>query len=333
VANGLLGADLVREGDAYRIERILRGDPTDLDRAPLDEPGVNVREGEYILAVNQRPILSNVPFSANLANLADHTVLLTVNDRPNLKGAREVAVTPVDDDRRLRYIDWVRRNREYVLEKTDGKIGYIHVPNMGTSGMVEFNRWFYPQLTKEGLVVDVRWNGGGFVSQQLVERLRRKVLSFDRSRGGGVYTYPYRVLNGPFVVLLNEQAGSDGDIFPYAIQTEGLAPVIGQRSWGGVIGIRNDKRMVDGGSLTQPEYAWWDTKRGWAMENFGVKPDIEVVNLPADEARGVDAQLDRGIAEVLRLHEANPPPRATFADPIPNKSRSAYRDEVSDPDR
>jgi tricorn protease len=169
----------------------------------------------------------------------------------------------VGSESRLRHIDWVRRNREYVLAKTDGKIGYVHVPNMGTDGMVEFNRWFYPQLQKEGMVVDVRWNGGGFVSQQLLERLRRKVISFDRSRGGGVYTYPFRTLNGPFVVLLNEQAGSDGDIFPYAVQMEKLAPVIGQRSWGGVVGIRNDKQMVDGGNLTQPEYAWWDTQRGW----------------------------------------------------------------------
>jgi tricorn protease len=330
VANGLLGAELVREGNAYRIQHIFRGDMTDLGRSPLDAPGVNVKEGEYILAVNQRPILPGVSFPANLANLADRGVLLTVNGSPTRKGAREVLVTPVGSESRLRYIDWVRRNREYVLAKTDGKIGYVHVPNMGTDGMVEFNRWFYPQLQKEGMVVDVRWNGGGFVSQQLLERLRRKVISFDRSRGGGVYTYPFRTLNGPFVVLLNEQAGSDGDIFPYAVQMEKLAPVIGQRSWGGVVGIRNDKRMVDGGNLTQPEYVWWDTQRGWAMENYGVKPDIEVVNYPQDEAKGVDPQLDRGISEVLRLHTEHPPLVPTFADPIPNKSRGAYRKELTD---
>jgi tricorn protease len=166
----------------------------------------------------------------------------------------------VGSESRLRYIDWVRRNREHVLAKTDGKIGYVDLPNMGTDGMVEFNRWFYPQLQKEGMVVDVRWNGGGFVSQQLLERLRRKVISFDRSRGGGVYTYPFRTLNGPFVVLLNEQAGSDGDIFPYAVQMEKLAPVIGQRSWGGVVGIRQangGRRQPDAAGVRVVGHAAW----------------------------------------------------------------------------
>jgi tricorn protease len=233
-------------------------------------------------------------------------------------------------DRRLRYVDWVRTNRERVAEATDGKIGYVHLPDMGTSGLREFNRWFYPQLDKEGMVVDCRWNGGGFVSQMMVERLRRKIVSFDRSRGGGVWPYPYRTLNGPFVVLLNEEAGSDGDIFPYVCQYEDLAPVIGQRSWGGVVGIRNDKRLVDGGNLTQPEFAWWDAARGWAIENHGVDPDIVVENPPQEEGRGRDPQLESGIEEVLRLHVENPPVRATFEGTIPDKSRAAYRSELEE---
>jgi tricorn protease len=326
---GMLGADVVREGNAYRIATIYRGDPADETRAPLDAPDLDVKEGEYILAVNRRPFAADRPFAAAFENTAGKQVLLSIAASTDGKNPRDVVVTPAGDERRIRYVDWVRREREAVAEATDGKIGYIHLPDMGTGGLSEFNRWFYPQMDKEGMVVDCRWNGGGFVSQMIVERFRRKIVSFDRSRAGGVFPYPYRTLNGPFVVLLNEEAGSDGDIFPYVCQYEGLAPVIGQRSWGGVVGIRADKALVDGGTLTQPEYAWWDETRGWAIENHGVDPDIVVENLPHDEGRGIDAQLLRGIEEVLRLHAENPPIRATFEDPIPDKSRGAYRSELN----
>jgi tricorn protease len=197
---------------------------------------------------------------------------------------------------------------------------------MSRDGMVAFDTWFYPQLDREGMVVDVRWNGGGFVSQLILERFRRRVLAFDRARGGGTWTYPYRTLNGPFVVITNEFAGSDGDIFPAAVQLEGLAPVIGKRSWGGVIGIRADKLLVDEGFLTQPEFAWWDPRQGWSLENRGVVPDVEVENLPQGLARGVDAQLDRAIREVLALRERRPPLRPDFG-PAPEKSRRAFEGE------
>ncbi len=325
VSSGVLGADVVREGDFFKVARIYRGDPADLDRSPLSAPGVGVREGDYLIAVNHRPFPTNRPFESSLQGLAGKEVVLTVNSKASKSGARDVVVKPLSSERRLRYIDWVRHNRETVLEKTGGKIGYVHIPNMGTEGLVEFNRWFYPQLDKEGMIVDVRWNGGGFVSQMILERFRRKIVSFDRSRGGAVYTYPYRTMNGPIVVLTNEEAGSDGDIFPYAVQMEKLGPVIGQRSWGGVVGIRNDKRLVDGGNLTQPEYAWWDPVGGWSIENQGVIPDIEVANLPQDAARGVDAQLDRGIEEVMKLHGERPPVRTAFG-PEPDKSRQAFRE-------
>jgi tricorn protease len=198
---------------------------------------------------------------------------------------------------------------------------------MWQQGLIQFNTWFYPQLDREGMVVDVRWNGGGAVSQMIVERLRRRVISFDRARGGGISTYPYRTLNGPFVVITNEFAGSDGDIFPAAVQLEGLAPVIGMRSWGGVVGIRGDKPLVDGGLLTQPEFAWWDPKQGWSLENRGVIPDIELQNLPQDLAKGVDAQLDRAIQEVMKLHDLKPPVRPGFG-PVRDRTRGAFAKEV-----
>jgi tricorn protease len=323
---GLLGIDAVREGDAYRIERIYRGDPADRTPSPLLQPGVNVAEGSYILAVNRRPLRADRSFEGNFQNLAGKTVLLTVNDRPRMKGAREVVVTPLGSDGRLRYVDWVRRNREAVLAASDGKIGYIHLPDMDEAGLREFETWFYPQLTLEGMVVDVRYNGGGWVSQLILDRLRRRPLHFDINRYGEPDTYPFRVLNGPFVVLVNEEAGSDGDIFPSMVQSEGLAPVIGTRSWGGVIGIRSEKSLVDGTMVTHPEFATWEPERGWILENHGVDPDIVIDNLPHEEAAGTDPQLTRAIEEVLRLHAENPPIEVTLR-AKPQRSRSAYRNE------
>jgi tricorn protease len=327
VGTGLLGADFTREGDVYKISRIYRGDPADGVRAALEEPGVNVKEGDYILAVDHRPFEKGKSFYAALEGRAGKEIVLTVGSSASKAGSRDVVVKAMNSDKKLRYADWVRKNREYVSEKTGGKIGYVHMPDMGRDGLVAFETWFYPQLAKEGMVVDVRWNGGGFVSQLIVERLRRDLISFDRSRGGGVYTYPARVLNGPFVVVTNEHAGSDGDIFPAAVQLEKLAPVIGMRSWGGVVGIRGDKPTVDGGMLTQPEFAWWDPKQGWGLENRGVIPDIEVQNLPQDVAKGVDMQLDRAIAEVMMLHDKEPPIRPKF-DTARDRSRKAFEKEL-----
>jgi tricorn protease len=326
VPNGLLGADFARDGEAFRITHILRGDPADEVSSPLAEPGAGIKEGDYILAINHQPVRKDVPIEAMLQADAGKRVLLTVNGTPTDRGARDVLVTPVYDDARLRYVDWVRKNREYVAAKTDGKIGYIHVPDMGGPGLVAFETWLYPQSDKDGLVIDVRWNRGGFVSQLLLEKLRRPILGYDLTRNGAVSPYPYAQRRGPFVVLTNNFAGSDGDIFPRAVQVEGLAPVIGERSWGGVVGIRGDKPMVDGGFLTEPEFAFWFRQGGWSVENQGVVPDIQVGWSPADAAAGHDTQLDAAIAEVLKRVKENPPlPYPT--DPGTDKSRKAYERE------
>ncbi len=170
---------------------------------------------------------------------------------------------------------------------------------------------------------------GGFVSQLILERLRRKLIAFDRARGGGLWSYPSSVLNGPFVVVTNQHAGSDGDIFPAAVQAEGLAPVIGERSWGGVVGIRGDKRLVDGGVLTQPEFAFWFMGKGWGIENHGVDPDIVVVNPPQDVARGLDAQLDRAIEECLKLREEGEWLQPEFEEQ-PQKTRDAFKERETE---
>ncbi len=326
VSTGLLGADLLREGHAFKVAKIYRGSAPDRVSSPLDEPGVEIAEGDYILAVNRRPFDGRRPIHAWLENTAGRPTLLTVNGKPEMEGSREVLVTPMASEADLRYSHWVRENREYVARKTGGRIGYIHLPDMWTDGLVEFNTWFYPQLDKEGMVVDTRWNGGGAVSQMILERLRRPLLSYSRVRGGGVGTYPDRVLKGPFVVLMNQFNGSDGDIFPKAVQLNGLAPVIGMRSWGGVVGIYGARSLVDGGLVTNPQSAWWDPRDGWELENHGVDPDIEVENMPQDVARGDDAQLDRGIEEVLRLHREHPPLEPGFGD-VRDRSRKAFRNE------
>jgi tricorn protease len=323
VSTGLLGIDAVRRGAAYEVARIYRGDPADGVRSPLAEPGVDVRVGQFILAVNHRPFAAGQPFLAAFENLADKDAVLTVNTRPDGNGARDVVVRMLGSERKLRYVDWVRRNREYVATRTGGKVGYIHLPNMGSDGLIAFDTWFYPQIDKQALVVDVRWNGGGFVSQRILERMRRKVVAVFHSRGGATSTYPVRTVDGPFVVLTNEYAGSDGDIFPTVVQLDKLAPVIGMRSWGGVVGIRNDKPLVDGGMPSQPEFAFWDPSHRWGTENRGVIPDIEVQNLPQDVARNVDAQLDRGLAELQKLMAQNPAPKRDFGQ-VPDRSRKAF---------
>lgn len=324
---GLLGAELVREAGVYRVTRIYRGDPADNVVSPLLAPGVRVKEGDYILAVNHRSFDARRPFHAAFEGAAGGDLVLTINDKPLPAGARDVVVRTLADDQRLRYVDWVRRNREYVARKSGGTIGYVHIPDMWQAGLIAFNTWFYPQLDRQGMVIDVRWNGGGAVSQMILSRLRRHVLSFDRARGGNISTYPNKVLNGPFVVLTNEFAGSDGDIFPAAVQLEKLAPVIGMRSWGGVVGIRGDRSLSDGGVLTQPEFAWWDPQQGWDLENRGVIPDIELQNLPQELAQGIDAQLDRAIAEVLSRKQQHPPIAPQFG-PVRKRTREAFQQEL-----
>jgi tricorn protease len=323
VSTGLLGIDTVRKGAGFEILRIYRGDPADGVRSPLSEPGIDVRTGQFIVAVNHRPFAAGQPFLAAFENLAEKDAVLTVNTRPDMADARDMVVHLLGSERKLRYADWVRRNREYVASKTGGKVGYVHLPNMGAEGLIAFDTWFYPQIDKQALIVDVRWNGGGFVSQRILERMRRKVIAVFHSRGGSTTTYPVRSVDGPLVVLTNEYAGSDGDIFPTVIQLDKLAPVIGMRSWGGVVGIRGDKPLVDGGMPTQPEFAFWDPSHRWGTENRGVIPDIEIQNLPQDVARAVDTQLDRGLTEIQKLMAQHPAPKRDFGQ-IPDRSRKAF---------
>jgi tricorn protease len=237
-------------------------------------------------------------------------VALSVNAQPTLEGAHEVSVQPLANEWDLRYHDWVESNRRKVDQATQGRVGYIHIPDMGAQGLTEFVRQYYPQVGKKGLIVDVRANGGGFVSQMILERLRRRVMGMENQREERPGTWPVSAFGGPMVAIADQYSASDGDIFPYYFRAYGLGPVIGQRTWGGVVGIRgNYAAMVDGGYSNVAEFGIYDLKSRWVVENEGVAPDIEVDDLPAELAAGKDAQLERGVAEVLKQIEVQKPAR------------------------
>ena len=300
VSVGLLGADLERDGDAVRIRRVVPGQPWD-DRlvSPLAQAHVGVAEGSVLLAVDDVAVGADRDPYELLQDKAGKPVRLKVAADASGKDAKTVTVTAVRSERGLRYAEWVEGNRRRVDERSKGALGYLHVPDMGGRGLVAFSRLFYPQVTKKGLVIDVRGNGGGFVSQMIVRRLDREVWAFMQPRHGAPSRYPEKALYGHSAVLIDQHAGSDGDIFPASFRIRGLGPLIGTRTWGGVVGIRGDKPFVDGGMSTQPEFAWWSPEHGWSVENRGVSPDIEVDVTPADRRAGKDPQLDRAIDWLL----------------------------------
>jgi tricorn protease len=211
-----------------------------------------------------------------------------------------VSFKPITDEQNLIYLDWVDHNREAVSKATNGRVGYLHGPDMGANGIREFIKWYYPQLKKEGLIVDVRANGGGNVSRMLIERLRRKVLALNYSRtNDDASTYPDGVFIGPMVALLDQNSASDGDIFPAMFREAGLGPLIGKRSWGGVVGITNRGQLIDGGVVNVPESGFASKNGEWIIEGYGVDPDIEVDNDPQSVIAGKDPQLERAITEVM----------------------------------
>ncbi len=319
---GLLGADIVadRKAGYYRIKRIFPPDPSSPEAiSPLTLSHVGVKDGDYILAVNGVELTVDTNFYSAFLNLADEEVLLTVNEKPTFDGARDVIVKTLEDEGDVRYVDWVRTKREFVQEQTDGKVGYLHVPDMGGAGLIEFARAFYPQLEKPGLIIDVRYNRGGYVSELLLEKLSQKLIAFFKPRKGRSERYPEGGLHAHLVVLCNQMAGSDGDIFTQAFKKAGLGTVIGMPTWGGVIGIRMDKPFVDGGMMSVPEFAWWEPEEGWSLENRGVVPDIEVENMPGDVLRGHDTQLEKAIEVIMHLLEEEPKQLPELP-PIPDKS-------------
>ncbi len=294
--------------DRYRIAEIFAGHNEEPRyRAPLTEIGVDARVGDYVLAIDGEELRgSDNPYRV-LRHRADRPVRLTLNDAPTFEGAREVTFTPVTEERSLRYLAEVEANRRKVAELTDGRVGYLHIPDMGAQGIQEFVKWFYGQVRKEGLVIDVRGNGGGNVSQMLIERLGRRVLGTSFARTYDTPgTYPAVAFHGHLVCILDEDSASDGDIFPYRFREAGLGPLVGKRSWGGVIGITSHGPLLDGGSVNVPQFGTNGADGSWVVENVGVEPDIEVENDPRSVIAGRDPQLERAVEEVLSLMQADP---------------------------
>jgi len=319
-SQGYLGADFEYDAaaDAWRITHIAAGDAWDEQvNSPLRRAGLTINVGDRLTAVAGRRLSRTLSPSACLVNLANSEVSLTLageGDAP----ARSATVKTLKTEFSLRYREWVEDNRRRVHAATNERVGYVHIPDMGPRGYAEFHRGYLAEVDREGLIVDVRFNGGGHVSALILEKLARRRLGYGVSRWGQhPEPYPAESVLGPIVALTNEFAGSDGDIFSHGFKLLKLGPLVGKRTWGGVIGIWPRHTLVDGTVTTQQEFSFWFEDVEWGVENYGTDPDIEIDNTPQDYARGVDAQLERTIQEILRLLEANPPRLPSF-DSRPN---------------
>jgi tricorn protease len=311
-----------RQANRIRIAEIFEGqNDEDRYRSPLRGIGVDAKAGDYLLAIDGVEVKGTDDPYRLLRNKADRPVELTLNAKPEMAGARKVSFDPISSESSLRYFRWVAKNRKMVDDLSGGRVAYLHIPDMGEDGIREFIKWFYPQLRKEGLIVDDRSNGGGNVSQMIIERLHRKMLStrFDRT-SDDYTTYPTTVFNGPMVCLLNETSASDGDIFPAMFRAAGLGPLIGKRSWGGVVGISGRGPLVDGGTVFVPESATNSPTGEYIIEGHGVDPDIEVDLDPKSMVAGKDPQIERGVKEVLSLIAKHPPAKPVRPpDPVKTK--------------
>ncbi|MCP3980928.1 MAG: peptidase S41 [bacterium] len=305
---GLLGCDYELHDGAYRIARIVRAAEWDSEaRSPLDEPGVEIDEGDYILAVNGVPLDTDKDPWAAFQGLAEKTVELTVNDAPTLEGARQVLVETLASEFRLRNLAWIESNRRKVEEATDGRVGYVYVPSTGINGQTELVRMFQAQFTKQGLIVDERFNSGGQIPDRFVELLNRPLFNYWGVRDGVDWQWPPVAHHGPKAMLINPWSGSGGDLFPFYFKEAGLGPLIGTTTWGGLIGISGAPQLIDGGVVTVPTFGIYSLDGRWIIEGSGVEPDIPVVDDPSLMVDGGDPQLERAIEEVLAELKRNPP--------------------------
>ncbi len=303
IKTGLLGAVLTRDNKSgyYKVSKILKGLNWDPKlRSPLQVPGVEVKEGDYILAIDGIYVNEVNNIYELLVGKADKEIMVTVNSKPEKRGSREVLVIPIADEHPLYYYNWVENNIAKVSKATDGKVGYIHIPDMSIEGLNEFARRYYPQLNKKAVIIDVRGNGGGFVSRMIIERLRREITMINMARNTTTSPNPDAMIYGPKICLMDEFSASDGDLFPYRFRKNGLGKLVGKRSWGGVVGIRGSLPIVDGGQLYKPEFASFDVEgKEWIIEGHGVDPDVYVDNDPAKEYEGEDEQLNKAIELIL----------------------------------
>ncbi|OFW08095.1 MAG: protease [Acidobacteria bacterium RIFCSPLOWO2_02_FULL_67_36] len=319
VSVGLLGADFEVENGRYRIKRIYTGENWNPElQAPLSAPGVQVHEGDYLLEVNGRPLVPPANLYRFFEATAGRQTLIRVSDKPSLEGSRLVTVVPVASDEGLRTRAWIEGNRRLVDKLSGGRLAYVWLPNTGGPGYTAFNRYFYAQQDKDGAVIDERYNQGGMVADYIVNELDRKLMGYFARRDGKPSPSPTAGIYGPKVMVINESAGSGGDALPYYFKLRKIGPLVGTRTWGGLVGTLTIPPTIDGGGITAPSLAFYDLNGKWAVENEGVAPDIEVENTPAAVMAGHDPQLERAVQEAMKLLEQQPTHRVPRPAP-PNR--------------
>ncbi|HEY1342977.1 MAG TPA: PDZ domain-containing protein, partial [Bryobacteraceae bacterium] len=317
---GLLGADFEADGGFFRFKRIYKGENwAEESRSPLTEPGLKVKEGDYLIAVEgQKATADREPY-AYLQGLADRVVTLKVNNKPSEEGAWEISVKTIGSEARLRYVSWVENNRRKVAEATNGRVGYMHVPDTAIDGIRMFDKYFAGQQGKDGMIIDERFNHGGWSPDFYTEKLGRRELLALSYREGKEFV-PQAAYFGPKVMIVNEQAGSGGDLFPFYFKKEKIGPLVGTRTWGGLIGIGGQPPMLDDGSVSAPSSAWWEPddkgSGAWVVENHGVDPDVVVEQRPDMVIQGHDPQLEKAIELALEGLKKMPAPLHRPAYPV-----------------
>jgi len=322
VSVGLLGADFTVENGRYRISHVYTGENWNPDlRAPLSAPGIDVAEGGYLLEVNGRPLAPPTNLYSLFEGTAGRQTLIRVNKSPSLEGSRLVTVVPVASEESLRTRAWVEENRRLVDKLSGGRLAYVWLPNTAGPGYASFTRYYYAQQDKEGAIIDVRYNRGGMVADYIVNELDRKLMGYFALRDGQPLTSPIAGIYGPKVMIINESAGSGGDALPFYFRLRKIGPLVGTRTWGGLVGTLGVPSTIDGGGITAPTLAFYNLKGEWDVENIGVAPDIEVEYTPAEVIKGRDPQLERAVREALKLLEQNPVRRAPRPAPINRVSK------------
>ncbi|MBI3662366.1 MAG: PD40 domain-containing protein [Acidobacteria bacterium] len=310
VPGGLLGADYKIENGRYRFARVYNGENWNPQlRAPLTQPGVNVVAGEYLLAVNGREVRATDSVYSFFEATAGKAVLLKVGPNPDGKDAREVTVVPVESEFGLRNLAWIEDNRRKVDQLSGGRLAYVYLPNTGGPGYINFNRYYFSQVGREGALIDERFNGGGSVADYMIDYLKRPLLSYWHTREGEDFATPFASIFGPKAMLINEFAGSGGDFLPWSFRKSGIGPLVGKRTWGGLVGIYDYPQLIDGGFVTAPRLAFWNPNGTWDVENNGVAPDIEVELDPKALREGHDPQLEKAVEWLLDSLKKNPLPR------------------------
>jgi tricorn protease len=309
VKGGLLGADYRIENGRYRVSRVYAGENWNPQlMAPLTEPGVNVLAGEYLLAVNGREMHASDNLFSFFEETAGKPIVLKIGTDPSGAGAREVTVTPIENEFALRNRAWMDENRRKVDQLSNGRLAYVYLPNTAQAGYTNFNRYYFAQVGKEGAVIDERFNGGGDVADYIIENLSRPLMSLWTTREGADFSTPQNQIFGPKAMIINEYAGSGGDALPWMFRERHVGTLVGKRTWGGLVGIFNFPPLIDGGFVTAPNLAFYNLTGEWDVENHGVPPDIEVEYDPAAVRAGHDPQLDKAVAVLLEDLEKHPLP-------------------------